>query len=345
MSSPYDFLPTASIRNLAAMSGLLRQIRNYFETRGFIEVMTPILSEDTIIDRHLEPIPVSVERIPNRYQTYYLQTSPEFGMKRLLIAGAKAIFQVTHAFRGGDFGPLHNIEFTMLEWYKVDDDYKAGMQFLADFVDSLFQRGGVEMSTFCEKFFHFTGLNPLTSSHDAMRDFADDNRIPYPESFGAIPEHCDMEYGGVSDEFLREPWVDLLFSEVVQPNLGREAPTILYDFPAWQSQLATTRSESFQGEPCEVSERFELFIDGIELANGYNELSDANLLRHRNKAANQSRVGDGKCPLPEQSRLLKGMESGLPPCCGTALGVERLLMVLLGAQAIDEVLAFPFDRA
>lgn len=339
MSSPYDFLPTASLRNLAAMSGLLRQIRNYFESRGFIEVVTPILSEDTIIDRNLEPIPVSVERIPNRYQTYYLQTSPEFAMKRLLIAGAKAIFQITHAFRGGDFGQLHNIEFTMLEWYKVDDDYKAGMQFLADFVDHLFQRGGVEMCSFCEKFFHFTGLNPLTCSYDAMRNFADDNRIPYPESFGAIPEH------GASDDFLREPWVDLLFSEIVQPNLGVEQPTILYDFPAWQAQLATTRKDSFNGERFEVAERFELFIDGLELANGYNELVDAELLKQRNKEANESRTADGKCPLPEQSRLLKGMEAGLPPCCGTALGVERLLMVLLNIRSIDEVLPFPFDRA
>lgn len=340
MSSSYDFLPTASLRNLAAMSGLLRQIRNYFDSRGFIEVITPILSEDTVIDRYLEPIPVSVEHIPNRYQTYYLQTSPEFAMKRLLMAGAKAIFQMTHVFRGGDFGQLHNVEFTMLEWYKVDCDYKAGMEFLSEFVDHLFRRDGVEVNTFCDKFFYFTGLNPLTTSCDAMRDFADDNRIPYPDSFGAVPDCQD-----VSKDFVCEPWVDLLFSEVVQPNLGVERPEIIYDFPPWQAQLATTRTETFEGEKYDVSERFELFVDGVELANGYNELTDAELLRQRNKEANETRVADGKNPLPEQSRLLHGMEAGLPPCCGTALGLERLLMVLLGSRSIDEVLPFPFDRA
>jgi len=340
MTQNFDYLPTASLHNLAAMSGLLRQLRNYFEERGFIEVITPLLSEDTIVNRYLEPIPVSVERIPNRYQTFYLQTSPEFCMKRLLVAGAKAIFQITHAFRSGDFGQRHNVEFTMLEWYRVGDDYDAGIAFLAELADHLFQRGGVEKSSFHEKFFQFTGMNPHTARCEAMRQFADDNRIPYPESY-AVASFAD----DVSDDFLREPWVDLLFAEVVQPNLGINEPVILHDFPIWQSQLATTRMVRRQEETYDVSERFELYVDGVELANGYAELGNPETLLQRARETNRNRVADGHAPLPEQNRLLKAMAAGLPPCCGVALGVERLLMTLLEAHDIDEVLPFPFDRA
>jgi len=340
MSYESDYFPTAPLDNLAAMSGLLRKLRTYFDDQGFIEVITPVLSEDTIVNRYLEPIPVSVERIPNRYKTYYLQTSPEFCMKRLLVAGARAIFQITHAFRSGDLGQRHNIEFTMLEWYRAGDDYKAGIAFLADLADHLFQRGGVEKSSYYDKFFDFTGMNPHTVSCEVMRQFADDNRIPYPESYGIFARQS-----GVSEDFLREPWVDLLFAEVVEPNLGTDQPVILYDFPIWQSQLATTRTVQQQDETYDVSERFELYADGIELANGYAELCDPETFWQRAREANRHRVADGHAPLPEQSRLLQAMEAGLPPCCGVALGVERLLMVLLEARDIDEVLPFPFDRA
>ena len=261
-------------------------------------------------------------------------------MKRLLLAGAKAIFQIAHAFRGGDFGQRHNVEFTMLEWYRVDDDYESGITFLADFTDHLFHRNGVEKCSYYDKFFQFTGMNPHTVSCETMRQFADDNRIPYPESYGTGPFRRD-----VSDEFLREPWVDLLFAEVVQPNLGTDRPTILNDFPIWQSQLATTRTVNHRGEQYEVSERYELYVNGIELANGYSELTDAGIFLKRNREANRSRIADGHAPLPEQSRLVQAMEAGLPSCCGVALGIERLLMTLLEVQSIDEVLPFPFDRA
>ena len=340
MSQSFDHLPTASIRNLAAMSGLLHRIRSFFVDRGFIEVLTPILSEDTIINRYIEPIPVSVERTPNRYSTYYMQTSPEFCMKRLLAAGAKAIYQIAHAFRSGDFGQFHNVEFTMLEWYRVGDEYEQGIVLLEDLANQLFNRGGVERCSFKDAFFKFTGINPHTVGCETMRKFADDNRIPYPESYGHASDKKN-----VHEDFLREPWVDLLFAEVVQPNLGTDLPVILYDFPIWQSQLATTRTVKEFGESHEVSERFELYANGIELANGYHELTDADLLLQRNQEANRSRVADGNAPLPEQSRLLRAMETGLPPCCGTALGIERLLMTLLEANSIDEVIPFPFDRA
>ncbi|MGL6196153.1 MAG: EF-P lysine aminoacylase EpmA [Thermoguttaceae bacterium] len=336
----FDYYPTAPLRNIAAMSGLLRQIRTFFESNGFIEVITPTLSVDTIINRYLEPIPVSVETLPNRYQTYYLQTSPEFCMKRLLASGAKAIFQTTHAYRSGDMGQMHNVEFTMLEWYRTGDEYEQGMQLLADFTDHIFRRGGTENMSFLDAFFKFTGLNPHTTTCDQMRQFADDNRIPYPESFNATTIKNDVPY-----DLLREPWVDLIFAEVVQPNLGNDLPTIVYDYPGWQSQLATTRTVKSEDGDYEVSERFELYVNGIELANGYHELTDTDALIERNRVTNLARIADGKAPLPEKSMLLSAMEAGLPPCCGTALGVERLLMTLLEVERIDEVLPFPFDRA
>lgn len=340
MLSQSDHFPTASLKNLSAMSGLLGRIRAFFDAHQFIEVITPQLSQDTTINRFLQPIPVSVEVFPNRYQQYYLQTSPEFCMKRILASGARAIYQIAHAFRSGDVGEHHNVEFTLLEWYRVGDEYEQGRDFLAELARDILNRGNPQIQAFGDCFFGFTGLNPHLATCEEMRNFADCNRIPYPETFGISVLNKDLP-----DHFQRESWVDLLFSEIVQPCLGTEKPVILYDYPIWQSQLARTRMHNSGKDSYEVSERFELYVDGLELANGYHELTDPEELMRRNRESNRSRVADGNAPLPEKSRLIRAMETGFPPCCGTALGIERLLMVLLEAQTIDEVLPFPFDRA
>jgi elongation factor P--(R)-beta-lysine ligase len=313
-----DFLPTASLDMLRRRALLLAQIRGFFDSRGFLEVETPLLSHDTVVDRHLDPLSVTLftdPREPDLGRKLWLQTSPEFGMKRLLAAGATAIYQITRAFRGGEAGPLHNPEFTMVEWYRVGDDYAAGMQLLAELAEESFRAGKPERVSYREAFLRYASIDPF-----------DDSPLP-------IPEHLPSSAG-------RDLVLDYLLTTRVEPQLGRECPTILYDYPASQAALACIRP----GDP-PVAERFELYFHGIELANGYHELLDPAILRERNRRNNEMRSADGKYALPEESRLLAAMDQGLPACSGCALGFDRLLMALTGANDIREVMAFTIERA
>lgn len=316
-----DFAPSASLAMLRRRAELLKQVRRFFDERGFFEVETPVLSRDTVVDRHLDPLSVTLfadVRQPGVGEKLWLQTSPEFGMKRLLAAGAKAIYQITRAFRGGEIGALHNAEFTMVEWYRVGDDYEAGMRLLAELASEIFGGGEVERLTFREAFVRYAGIDP-----DGELDVEALGRLE------ACPTNAD-----------RDVILDYLHTTRVEPMLGRERPTILYDYPASQSALARVR----EGEP-PVAERFELYYRGVELANGYHELLDPAVLRQRNRENNKLRAADGKYTLPEGSRLLDAMEQGLPACSGCALGFDRLVMVATGAKTVQEVIAFPVERA
>jgi lysyl-tRNA synthetase class 2 len=320
-----DFLPTGSLEHLRRRAELLRQLRVFFERRGFWEVETPLLSADTVIDRHLDPIRVDCPLGTATPRPYWLQTSPEYGMKRLLAAGATSIYQVTRAFRRDECGPLHNPEFTMVEWYRAGDDLADGMQLLAELADTLLPGGPTERATYGDVFRHYAGVDPHRVSGEALAAAAHRHGVSIPESL-ALDD--------------RDSWLHLLMAEVIQPQLGLAQPLILYDYPASQAALARTRP----GDPS-VAERFELYVGGIELANGYHELLDAQVLSERQRVHNRWRLRDGKEALPEQSRLLAAMRAGLPPCTGVALGFDRLAMVALGATSLAEVMAFPFPRA
>jgi len=318
-----DFLPTAGWDNLRLRAELLRRVRGFFDRRGFLEVETPILSADTVVDRHLDPF--AVEHPPKSGRRLWLQTSPEFAMKRLLAAGAEAIYQVAKVFRQGELGPLHNPEFTMVEWYRVGDGLAEGMQLLSDLGEALLQRGPAETVRYAEAFQTHLGIDPNAATGAELAAAARGRSLAVPESL-------------VEDD--RDGWLDLLLAECVAAKLGAERPTIVYDYPASQAALASVRP----GEP-PVAERFELFVSGIELANGYHELVDAAELRARIAQNNALRQSDGKPALPSESRLLAAMEAGLPPSTGVALGFDRVVMVAAGAKRLDEVITFPFDRA
>ncbi|MBX3412761.1 MAG: EF-P lysine aminoacylase GenX [Pirellulales bacterium] len=325
---PHAWRPTASLENLARRAALLRRVREFFHTRGFLEVETPILSHDIVVDRHLDPFatrwtPETTR--PEIGETLWLQTSPEFGMKRLLAAGAGPIYQITRAFRNGEAGPLHNAEFTILEWYRPGDNLAAGMSLLSDVAECLFARGPADRLSYAEAFQCELGLDPHRAEATELKAACERAGVAVPASLA--PDD-------------RDGWLDLLVSECIQPKLGLARPTILYDYPASQSALARVRHE----EP-PVAERFELFVDGVELANGYHELTNAAELRARNTRANIARHSDGKQTLPEESRLLDAMEAGLSDCAGVALGFDRALMLAVGAKSIDEVIAFPRERA
>ena len=321
--SATDFRPAASLENLRRRAALLAQLRQVFAERGFLEVETPILSADTVVDRHLDPFGIAGESAASAPR--WLQTSPEFAMKRLVAAGATAIYQVTRAFRQGEAGPRHNPEFTMVEWYRVGDGMAEAMQFTSDLCEALLQRGPAVQVAYGEAFERHVGLNPHTADGSALATTARRLGVDAPESL----EPAD-----------RDGWLDLLMVERVQPHLGTLAPVLLYDYPASQAMLARLR----QGDP-PVAERFELYASGVELASGYHELLDAEELRRRNTRANRQRRADGKAALPEESRLLAAMEAGLPASSGVALGFDRLVMVAIGASRLAEVMAFPYDRA
>ena len=319
-----DWLPTADWPTLQLRDELLRKLRSFFHERGLIEVETPLLSADVVVDRHLEPFTVHVPGGAGA-RRMWLQTSPEFAMKRLLAAGGGPMFQVTHAFRQQEQGPRHNPEFTLVEWYRPGDDILAGMQLLSELGHALLGRGLAEAITYQVAFEKHAGIDPHTANVAALMEVARERRITVPESIDAA-DH--------------DAWLDLLLVELVEPQLGRERPVIIHDYPASQAALARVRP----GPPA-IAERFELYVDGIELANGYHELLDAEVLRGRNRENNQQRVSQGKPALPEESRLLTAMEAGLPACAGVALGFDRVVMLAAGAGTIDEVVPFPFDRA
>jgi lysyl-tRNA synthetase class 2 len=322
-----DWRPTATWKNLRLRAQLLRRTREFFDERGFLEVETPLLSADTVVDRHLDPLTCVLPldpRQPDRGRKLWLQTSPEFAMKRLMAAGGEALYQITRAIRAGEVGPLHNPEFTIVEWYRAGDTMSDGMELLSDLVSDLLDAGSARQISYRDAFSLATDLDPHVADVAEFARAAEALKLTVPE--------------GIGDD--RDIWLDFLMSELVAPTLDRDRPTIVYDFQASQAMLAKVRND----DP-PVAERFELFYKGIELANGYHELLDADELRRRNEKGNDERVADGKPALPVESRLLTAMDSGLPSCTGVALGFDRVVMLAAGASSLCDVTSFPIDRA
>jgi lysyl-tRNA synthetase class 2 len=330
-----DFLPTATIARLKERARVLKRLRAFFDDRGFIEVETPILSHDTVVDRYIEPIGIPRAVVAGRppevkdeARPMWLQTSPEFGMKRLLAAGAHSIYQITKSFRAGEMGRMHNPEFTMLEWYRVGDDMNAGMDLLAELVEMTLdiEKRSTDRMSYLQIFQTHVGVDPHVASVEQLQSVCRQHQIEIEGFCGEIGN--------------RDFWLNLLLTHVIEPKLGTSRAIIVYDWPASQSALAIVRDEI---PP--VAERFELFVDGWELANGYHELLDAEELERRNESSNRARIKDGNHPLPQGSRLLNAMNFGIPGCAGVALGVDRLVMLATGSESIEEVIAFPIGRA
>ncbi len=318
-STSPEFRPTASLGTLARRSALLRRLREFFHARGFVEVETPLVAAEVIPELHIEPIATADGR--------FLQASPELHMKRLLAAGAEAIFQVTRSFRSGERGPWHNGEFTIVEWYRRGDGLVAGMDLLDELARDLLNTPPAVRTTYADAFRQHVGVNPLTATMDELAAAAEVVGV-------AVPAGLDR---GDRDE-----WLNLLLAMRVEPQLDRERPEILYHYPASQASLAKVATTD-DGMP--VAERFELYWRGVELANGFHELTDAAELRRRFDSVNAARRADGRDELPLPERLLAAMEHGLPECAGCALGFDRLVMLAVGAASIDEVIAFPEERA
>jgi lysyl-tRNA synthetase class 2 len=303
---------SASAKQLALRGDLLHALRMFFRERGFIEVETPLLSNEVIPELHIEPIGMDE-------QGQWLQASPELHMKRLVAAGMKAIFQVTRSFRAGERGRLHNPEFTLVEWYRVGDDLLAGISLLDELLQSLLHTPPAMRTTYAAAFEQFVGIDPHRATAAEL------------SALGVAP-HEGMN---VDD---RDEWLNLLLATQVEPQLGRTGPEILFDYPASQAALARV-VERPGGQS--VAERFEMYWQGIELANGYHELTDAEELQQRLTRVNDARFADGRRRLPLPESLLAAMKRGLPDCTGCALGIDRLAMLATSSVAIDAVMAFP----
>jgi lysyl-tRNA synthetase class 2 len=243
-------------------------------------------------------------------------------MKRLLAAHGEAIFQVTKAFRDGEAGTRHNPEFTLLEWYRPGFDHHQLMGEVAELVMDCLGNLPVVKSGYRQLFLEELQIDPFTATH---RDLVASAR-----------EH--VEAGDLGED--RDIWLDLLMSHVIEPRLKGRGLCLVYDYPPSQASLSRIVEE----DGVAVGQRFELYVNGMELANGYCELTDAKEQRRRFEADNVQRRERGQPEQPVDENLLAAMERGLPACSGVALGVDRLLMLMLGVEDIREVLAFDWER-
>ncbi|MEN1679314.1 MAG: EF-P lysine aminoacylase EpmA [Planctomycetota bacterium] len=296
---------------LPLWNDLLQATRRFFAERGFAEVHTPLALPEVIPERHIEPVQTA--------DGLFLQASPELAMKRLLCGRSGPIFQIGKAFRDDEHGRLHRREFTMLEWYRPGDDLRAGMQLLDEFVQATLGTPPCVRASYRDAFWRACRVDPLNATSKVLAGVANDLEV-------AIEDAADLR---------RDDWLNLLLSSAVEPRLGRDAPEIVYHYPASQAALASTATDAIG---IEVAERFELCCRGVELANGYHELTDAAELRRRLVEVNEQREADGRRALPLPESLLADMETkGLRPCAGVALGFDRLVMLAAGAQSLAEI--------
>lgn len=324
---PSSWRPAATPAVLRLRAALKGRIRAFFEATGALEVDTPLLSAAAPTDPQIAPLATRLAVDPGA--RYYLQSSPEFAMKRLLAAGIGDCWQLTRVFRDGERGRFHNPEFDLLEWYRVDTDHHG----LMDEVEALVAAAllperpvpAAERLGYAEAFRRFAGVDPLTAEVATLERAALEAGLePVP---GLGPDD-------------RDGWLDRLLTAVVAPAFATDRPTFVHDWPA--SQCALARLEP--GDP-RVARRFELYWGELELANGYHELTDAAEQRARFEADRARRAATGQPAVAIDEHLLAALVAGLPDCAGVALGFDRLVMVAGKLDHIDEALAFPLERA
>lgn len=326
-----DWRPSATLEVLKLRAWLLQSIRAFFFERGVLEVETPMLSSAATPDPALASFTTRYTGpLFPRGQTLYLHTSPEFPMKRLLAAGSGSIYQVCKVFRDGEAGRRHNPEFTLLEWYRVGFDHHRLMDEAGELVMELLASSMAlqppERLTYRQAFRRHAGIDPFAAAPDEFGRAARTHGIRVSPGLGPVKDV--------------DAWRDLLLTHVVEPKLGKGRLTFIHDYPASQSALARIQP----GNP-PVAARFELYLNGIELANGFHELADADEQRARFERQLGARATGGLAAVPMDEYLLAALKHGLPDCAGVALGFDRLVMLAAGAPTIEAVLPFPLDRA
>ena len=315
--------PTASVKNLLTRAKLLAEIRRFFTDRGLLEVETPVLSEFGVTDVHLATFSTEfISPFGEQSKTLWLSTSPEYHMKRLLAAGSGPIFQIGKVFRNEEAGNRHNPVFTMLEWYRPHFDMYRLINEVDDLLQQILECPPAESMSYQFAFQQYVGLDPLSADLSELVEKAEKHQL-----IGAENES-------------RDTLLQFLFSTVVEPQIGQEAPVVVYHFPASQAALAQISSEDLR-----VAERFEFYYKGLELANGFHELSDAREQLRRFQQDNLQREKMGLPVRAIDTRLLAALQAGIPNCSGVALGVDRVLMIAMGTESIKDVISFAIDNA
>ena len=320
-----NWMPSASIEQLQQRADILALIRSFFYERKVMEVDTPAMSHATVTDVHLHTF--QTDFVGPGYADgvhLYFMTSPEFHMKRLLAAGSGAIYQINKAFRNEEAGRFHNPEFTMLEWYRPAFDHHQLMDEMNELLKLVLKCDDAERMTYQQAFINVLGVCPLEASMDELRVVA---------ACLGLSDIADVEED-------RDTLLQLLFSMGVEEKIGQTVPVCVYDFPASQAALAKINPEDPR-----VAERFEVYFKGIELANGFHELDNAKEQLARFEDDNTKRKSMGLIEQPIDYHLIAALEAGFPDCAGVALGIDRLIMLAMGEKHIDQVMAFPFDRA
>ena len=320
-----DWKPTANLKALRLRADLYALVRRFFAERGVLEVETPVLSSAGNTDPNIESFALRFDGPRSAGDaTRWLRTSPEFPLKRLLAAGVGDCYELGRVFRNGEAGKRHNPEFTMLEWYRVGMDHHQLMDEVSELLKAALtlagRRATVRDTSFRQLYQDKFGFDPMLAPEEELRS--------------------PLQVYGIDPAGLtRDDWLDLLMTHLIQPTLPANRILLVYDYPASQCALAKVRA----GDP-PLAERFEVFLGPLEVANGYHELNDAAEQRQRFEA-DLARRRERQAALPDiDERLLAGLPK-LPACAGVALGVDRLMMALMGTDRISDVLAFPFDRA
>ena len=310
-------------------ASILKEIRHFFETRNVTEVETPLLSQGTITDVHLDAMTSRYDFLANstseQSTTFYLQTSPEFAMKRLLASGYGCIFQICKAFRHEGYGKHHNPEFSILECYRLGFDHFKLMNEVGELLQCILQCDQPTQISYQDVFIKHLNIDPLIATREELLVIID-------------------EHNKLSDWLLHEHDLDTLlqfvFCELIEPNIGKKSPCFVYNFPSSQASLAKISKEDSR-----VADRFECYYLGIELANGFHELTDVSQQLQRFEQDNIKRVASKLPVRPIDNSFISALENGLPQCSGVALGIDRLVMLALQIENIEQVLTFPIERA
>ncbi len=299
-------------------AAMLAKARSFFASKSILEVDTPILSHSAPIDEHIDVMTVSI----NNQEQGYLHTSPEYAMKRLLSMGMPDIYQLGHVFRAGEYSKRHNPEFTMAEWYRIGMSFSSFIEETLEFIHLFLGELPSSSLSYKDAFSRYTGIDPFDASEQEL--------LAYLISQGTDLASSDCD---------KDALLSLILGTYIEPHLGDQELTVLTDYPSSQAALART----YDKEEITVAARFEVYYQGVELANGYHELTNAQEQRARLKEANEKRALQGKPTLPLDEHFLLALESGLPDCCGVAVGFDRLMQLKHQATCLGNILPFSWD--
>lgn len=310
----YYWQPSATIEALKQRAKILQQTRRFFEAQNILEVETPLICRHTVTDPYLHSINLRLGK-----QSFFLQTSPEYCMKRLLAAGSGSIYQICKAFRQDEIGRHHNPEFTLLEWYQIGVDHFELMAQVDQYLQLILATAAADKISYQDLFKQFLAIDPLTASDEALLNCCQSIGVTLPEGL----------------QLNKDLVLQCLMSDYIEPKIGQVKPMMIYHFPASQAALAKLHPRDSR-----IAERFEVYYQGIEIGNGFHELTCANEQRLRFKKNNEVREQLGLEKIDLDNEFLAALEHGLPDCSGVAMGIDRIIMLATQKAAISETLSF-----